>query len=171
MAPAFLIRRATLADLPIIVEFNCRLAEETEGKQLHRPDIEAGVAALLADERKGRYFVAVLNDCGLDDEVHPAERRVVGQLMHTCEWSDWRNGDIWWLQSVYVDADYRRHGVFRALIEHLRREAETDVRVVGLRLYVEEQNIRAQATYARLGLQQAGYVVMQQMLRRSDLSP
>jgi ribosomal protein S18 acetylase RimI-like enzyme len=87
--------------------------------------------------------------------------------MHTFEWSDWRNGDIWWLQSVYVSPEYRRRGVFRALFDHLRRKAEADPGVVGLRLYVEEQNSRAHATYERLGLKPGGYFVLEQMLRRS----
>jgi ribosomal protein S18 acetylase RimI-like enzyme len=89
--------------------------------------------------------------------------------MHTFEWSDWRNGDIWWLQSVYVHPDFRRQGVFRALFEHLRREAEADPGVVGLRLYVEEQNAHAHATYKTLGLKPGGYFVMERMVRRSNL--
>ena len=91
--------------------------------------------------------------------------QVVGQLMHTREWSDWRNGDIWWLQSVYVHEDFRRTGVFRALVEHLRAEAQASPDVVGLRLYVEEHNDRADATYERLGLPAAGYVVREQIWR------
>lgn len=156
------IRPAVPDDWPTIVEFNCRLAEESEGKRLDRADVEPGVRALLADPRKGRYFVA---------EAKETEApRVVGQLMHTFEWSDWRNGDIWWLQSVYVHPEFRRRGVFTALFEHLRSEAEADPGVVGLRLYVEEQNARAHATYEKLGLTPGGYFVMEKMIRRSDLA-
>ncbi len=148
------IRPAAPHDWQTIVEFNCRLAEESEGKQLDRAHVEPGVKALLADPHKGRYLLA------------EAEGQVVGQLMHTREWSDWRNGDIWWLQSVYVHPDYRRVGVFRALFERLRSEAEADPMVVGLRLYVEEQNTRAHETYRNLGLVPGGYFVMEKFHRR-----
>ena len=148
------IRLANRDDWPTIVEFNCLLAEESEGKQLDRQHVEPGVQAILDDSRKGRYFVASV------------EGRIVGQLMHTYEWSDWRNGDIWWLQSVYVLPDFRRQGVFQALFERLRSEAEADPAVVGLRLYVEEQNTRAHETYRKLGLDNGGYFVMQKFHRR-----
>lgn len=176
------VRSARPADRATIVDFNCRLAEESEGKQLRRADVEAGVSALLGDPRKGRYFIATVppQDAATESQrsaavqsspAETANERIVGQLMHTFEWSDWRNGDIWWLQSVYVHPDFRRMGVFRALFDHLRQAAAADPGVVGLRLYVEEQNAQAHATYARLGLKPGGYFVMEQMLRRSDLSP
>jgi GNAT superfamily N-acetyltransferase len=149
------IRHAVLEDWSIIVEFNCRLADESEGKKLDRAHVEPGVRALLADPRKGRYLVA------------SSAGRVVGQLMHTYEWSDWRNGDIWWLQSVYVHPDFRRQGVFRALFERLRSEAEADPGVVGLRLYVEDHNTRAHETYRSFDLLPGGYFVMERMHRRS----
>ena len=149
------IRRAVPDDWAIIVEFNCRLAEESEGKKLDRAHVEPGVRALLADARKGRYLVAL------------SSGRVVGQLMHTYEWSDWRNGDIWWLQSVYVHPEFRRQGVFRELFNQLKSQAEADPGVVGLRLYVEEQNRRAHETYQVLGLLPGGYFVMERMHRRS----
>lgn len=148
------IRPASIDDWPIIVDFNCRLAAETEGKELDRAHVEPGVKAVLNDPRKGRYFVACIDG------------RVVGQLLHTFEWSDWRNGDIWWLQSVYVHPDFRRAGVFRALFDYLCQEAAADPGVVGLRLYVEAHNSRAQQTYQKLDLANAGYVVMEQMLRK-----
>jgi len=148
------IRLANSADWPTIVEFNCLLASESEGKQLERRHVEPGVKALLADPRKGRYFLAL------------SEGRIIGQLMHTYEWSDWRNGDIWWLQSVYIHPDFRRQGVFRALFDRLRGEAEADPAVVGLRLYVEEQNTRAHETYRNLGLSEGGYFVMEKFHRR-----
>ena len=149
------VRAAVPEDWPIIVEFNCRLAEESEGKKLDRAHIEPGVRALLDDPRKGRYLLAI------------SQGRVVGQLMHTHEWSDWRNGDIWWLQSVYVHPEFRRQGVCRALFEKLRSEAEADPGVVGLRLYVEEHNTRAHATYRSFDLLPGGYFVMERMHRRS----
>jgi len=149
------IRPAAPEDWQTIVDFNCRLADESEGKKLDRAHVEPGVRALLADPRKGRYLVASVDG------------RIVGQLMHTYEWSDWRNGDIWWLQSVYVEPEFRRGGVFRALFNRLRQDAEADPDVVGLRLYVEEHNHHAHKTYLNLGLAQAGYVVMEKMHRRS----
>ncbi|MSR60689.1 MAG: N-acetyltransferase [Planctomycetaceae bacterium] len=162
------IRLAEAPDWPTIVDFNCRLADESEGKRLDRQHVEPGVKALLADRRKGRYFVAVVDEGGVDEG---GANQIAGQLMHTFEWSDWRNGDIWWLQSVYVHPDFRRQGVFRLLYEHLRSQAESDPGVVGLRLYVEDQNRRAYETYATLGFKPGGYFVMENMIRRSDLTP
>ena len=143
------VRPATSDDCPTIVEFNCRLALETEDHELDPDAVRAGVQTLLADESKGRYFVA----CAAD--------RIVGQVMHTREWSDWRNGDIWWLQSVYVIPEFRGRGVFRTLFGHLRDQSESDPNVVGLRLYVENGNTHAQNTYQKLGMHAAGYLVMQ----------
>src|SRR5262245_16352764 len=151
------IRPANPNDWPIIVEFNCLLAEESEGKKLDRSHVEPGVRALLADARKGRYLLASV------------EGRVVGQLMHTFEWSDWRNGDIWWLQSVYIHPDYRSQGVFRRLFNHVAERARADANVVGLRLYVEDHNERAHAVYERLGLEPAGYRVMEAFWRRAPV--
>lgn len=145
------IRTATLDDLETIVDFNARLADESEGLRLDRRTLRDGVRALLSDAARGSYHVAC--DGG----------GVVGQMMHTREWSDWRNGDLWWIQSVYVRPDHRRRGVCRALYFHLRRLAAADPGVVGLRLYVERGNAAARAAYARLGMQGAGYVVMQDL--------
>ena len=147
MPPA--LRRATPADAAVIVEFNRRLAEESEGKALDRGVLAAGVAACLADPAKAVYFVA--EDGG----------RVVGQVMLTTEWSDWRNGWIWWIQSVYVVPEQRRRGVFRALFEHVCRQAREDPGVIGLRLYVEGENRAAQETYARLGMTRTNYHVLE----------
>jgi GNAT superfamily N-acetyltransferase len=149
------IRLAHPDDWQTIVDFNSRLAVESEGKELNRQHVEPGVKAVLADVRKGRYFIAEIDG------------RIVGQLMHTYEWSDWRNGDIWWLQSVYVVPEFRRKGVFRALFDRLQSEAEADPAVVGLRLYVEDNNAHAHETYHNLGLTPGGYSVMQRMHRRS----
>ena len=146
------IRDATQDDAQTIAEFNCRLAAETEDKQLDPETVRKGVDALLMDARRGRYILA----CASDGQI-------VGQLMHTFEWSDWRNGDIWWLQSVYVHADFRRQGVFRKLHQHLEQLAESTPGVVGLRLYVENENDRAQETYHSLGFVEPGYRVMERM--------
>ena len=149
------IRFATRDDWPTIAEFNCLLAVESEGKQLDRRHVDPGVQAVLDDPRKGRYLVALVDG------------QIVGQLMHTYEWSDWRNGDIWWLQSVYLLPEFRRQGIFRALFDRLQNAAESDPAVVGLRLYVEEHNTHAHETYRKLGLNEGGYFVMEKFHRRS----
>jgi GNAT superfamily N-acetyltransferase len=143
------IRRAVPADADTIVDFNDRLAWESEGKRLDRERLAPGVARVLSDPSLGAYFVAV------DDG------RIIGQVMTTFEWSDWRNGMIWWIQSVYVEPDHRRQGVFQRLFAHLDTLARADTHVVGLRLYVESQNLSAQATYRKMGLRDAGYFVME----------
>jgi ribosomal protein S18 acetylase RimI-like enzyme len=144
-----LIRRAAPADVPTIVEFNRRLATETENKVLDPEVLTRGVRAALADPHKGPYFVA--EEGG----------EILGQLQITFEWSDWRDGWMWWIQGVYVRADARRHGVFRALYAHVYQEARSDPQVVALRLYVESENHRAQETYTRMGMARTGYLVFE----------
>lgn len=142
------VRDARPDDAPTLVDFNQRMAWETEHKRLDPPTLEAGVRRLLSDPSLGRYWVAV------DDDDSP-----LGQLMVTWEWSDWRNGAIWWIQSVYVREEARRRGVYRALHEHVVAQARRGG-AVGLRLYVEPNNQRAIATYARLGMRRT-YDVME----------
>lgn len=148
---ALVVRAATVDDVPTIVEFNIRLAAETEGLALNRETLQQGVAGVLSDQARGSYYVACQGET------------VVGQIMHTREWSDWRNGDIWWIQSVYVDQAYRRRGVFRALYSFVRARAYAAPGVVGLRLYVEEDNETARETYHELGMDQASYLMMQEL--------
>jgi GNAT superfamily N-acetyltransferase len=143
------IRKALLADLPIIVEYNRLLALETENKHLDLKLLAPGVTAVLADPQRGTYWMA-LN-----------EGRIVGQLMITLEWSDWRNGWFWWIQSVYVHADARRQGVFRSLFAHVEAEAQRAGDVVGIRLYVEQHNTAAQKTYADLLMHETGYSILE----------
>jgi ribosomal protein S18 acetylase RimI-like enzyme len=143
------VRQAGLVDAGVVVEFNRLLAEETEGKRLDPNQLKPGVAAVLADPVKGLYFLA--EDGG----------RVVGQIGLTFEFSDWRNGWFWWIQSVFVRAEARRQGVFRALYEHVQKMAQDDPSVVGLRLYVEESNRTAQETYFKLGMTRTGYFVLE----------
>ncbi|MFO0960303.1 MAG: GNAT family N-acetyltransferase [Isosphaeraceae bacterium] len=146
-----LIREATPDDLEIVADFNARLAIETEGKRLDPGVLREGVAIALADPDRLRYWLA---DAG---------GRVVGQAAVTREWSDWRNGWIWWFQSVYVDAEHRGRGVFRALYGHIRAIALEDPGVLGLRLYVEGKNEQAQATYKGLGMIPGGYEVYEEL--------
>ena len=146
----FHIRPARPGDLETVVDFNQRLALETEDKQLDRETLTAGVAALLENPEKGRYFIA---------ESETAE--AAGQLMITYEWSDWRNGLFWWLQSVYVRPEFRKQGVFSALFDHVAALARMEPEVCGIRLYVENENAPAQATYGARGFERANYEVME----------
>ncbi len=143
------VRTAEASDIPFLVDGNIAMALEAEHKHLDPPTVGRGVRAVFESPAHGRYFVAEIDG------------KVVGQAMYTCEWSDWRAGDFWWFQSVYVMPGARRIGVFRALYGHIEALAKTDPAVCGLRLYVERDNERAQQTYRRCGMQDAGYVVME----------
>ena len=144
------IRTAEPRDVPTIVEFNARMAEETEHLTLQRARLLPGVETVVADPARGIYFVAV------------ADGAVVGQLMITYEWSDWRNGTFWWIQSVYVRQDFRKRGVFRSLYRHVHDLARSREGVCGLRLYVEQENRRAQDTYRSLGMRETPYRMMEE---------
>lgn len=148
---SFSIRRAQIQDAPFIVDANCRMALETERLTLDRATVQMGVRAILEDPAKGLYFVATLDE------------RPIGQLMITYEWSDWRNSNIWWVQSVYVLSEYRRKGAFTALYRHVEALAHQSGSA-GLRLYVEENNRIAQQTYEQLGMHLCPYRVMGQVL-------
>src|SRR5947207_8219733 len=148
--PAVHIRSAKRDDASIIADFNIRMAEETEGVVLKEGVIGPGVRAIFDDPSRGQYFVAEVG------------KQVVGCLMITHEWSDWRNGDIWWIQSVYVRSDFRRRGVFSSLYRHAEKAARA-AKAVGLRLYMEEENSAAQATYEKLGMKLTHYCVLEQM--------
>lgn len=139
------IRPAELSDAPIIAEFNCRLAMESEGRELDPALALKGVGGLLEFPERGVYFVL------------EREGRVIGQTLITYEWSDWRNGNLWWIQSVYVAEDFRRQGVFRALYQHVKEAAEARSDVCGLRLYVEVENKNARQAYERLGMKRTPY--------------
>jgi ribosomal protein S18 acetylase RimI-like enzyme len=145
------IRQATPADAPPLVEFNCAMALETEGKELLPEVIGAGVRALLANPAAGFYVVA------------ESDGRVVGALLITKEWSDWRNGTFWWIQSVYVRPELRRQGVYKTLYRHVQEMAAKDPGVCGFRLYVERENARAQSTYASLGMKETHYRVFEEL--------
>lgn len=146
---AIVIRQANPADAAVVAEFNSHLALESEGKELDRALLDRGVRAALADPAKGRYFLA------------ERDAQIVGQLGITYEWSDWRNGWFWWIQSVYVVAAARRQGVFRALFRHVEETARADPMVIGIRLYVDRDNRPAHDTYEGLGLVWTTYHVME----------
>ena len=143
------IRTAIPADVPFLVECNAAMALETEHKTLDRETLTRGTQAVFDDPLRGFYLVA---ECA---------GQAAGCLLVTYEWSDWRNGNWWWFQSVYVARAHRRQGVFRALYAEVERRAR-EAGAVGLRLYVERDNARAQQTYASLGMEEEAY----RMLRR-----
>ena len=145
------VRSARVNDTATIALFNIQLARETEELRLDPVTVEHGVHAVFEDDRRGRYFVAEFNG------------QVVGCLMITHEWSDWRNGDMWWIQSVYVAADHRRRGVFRMLYAHVEKSAR-DAGAVAMRLYVDHDNARARATYLSLGMELQHYQIFHKAL-------
>ena len=143
------IRDARPADLDVIVRFNRAMAEESEGRMLDPGVLAAGVAAVLADAGKGRYFLA------------ESDGAVIAQTMITYEWSDWRNGDFWWIQSVYVTAAHRGRGVFSQIYRHVHALARSAPAVAGLRLYVDRENRHAADVYRALGMQDAHYEMLE----------
>jgi len=155
-AHAIRVRTAHPADAAMLADWNAAMALETEDKQLDRDTVHAGVVAGIADPAKARYFVAMedANVAGAETVGIP-----VGTLMLTTEWSDWRNGQWWWIQSVYVPPEHRRKGVFSALYRHVEGLAREAPGVIGLRLFVERGNANAQRTYEALGMQDEGYKV------------
>jgi len=155
MNDAITIRPAGPEDAGTLVEFNAAMALETEGLELDRARLTRGVAALLADAERGRYVI--LEKAG----------RAVAALMLTREWSDWRNGFFWWIQSVYVRPEARRRGHYRRLYEHVHALASQEPGVCGLRLYVERENHPARATYEKLGMHETAYRLYEIVLRRS----
>ncbi|MEO8672805.1 MAG: GNAT family N-acetyltransferase [Tahibacter sp.] len=140
-----LIRAATRSDIGFLVASNQAMARETEDKHLDAETLQAGIGAVFDAPQRGFYWIA------------ERDGAAVGCLLITYEWSDWRNGDWWWIQSVYVTPEARRHGVFRALYEQIERDARAAPGVIGLRLYVEHENERAQRTYQALGMHAEHY--------------
>jgi ribosomal protein S18 acetylase RimI-like enzyme len=147
------IRMAQERDWRILAQFNADMALETEGKRLAPEVVAAGVRALLADRQRGFYVIA---------ELH---QQLAGALMVTTEWSDWRNGEFWWIQSVYVQSRFRRRGIYRRLYEFVKAKAMQQGNVCGFRLYVERDNHVAQATYRRLGMEETVYRMFEEMNR------
>lgn len=149
--PELVIRKAQPRDADAIAAFNSAMALETEGRALLGERIGAGVRRLLADASLGFYAVA----------EHEGE--VVGCLMVTNEWSDWRDGLFWWIQSVYVAPPWRRRGVYRRLYQFVRELAAADPGICGFRLYVEKENAAAQRTYEALGMTRTDYLVYEEL--------
>lgn len=143
-------------DAKILAQHNCAMAMETEGKVLNFDIVNSGVLGLMARSEYGFYLVA---------EMETADSRdVAATLMVTYEWSDWRNGLFWWIQSVYVKSDYRRQGIYRTMYDHLREmSAQAEIPVCGFRLYAETENVVAQATYKDCGMDQCEYLMFEQL--------
>ncbi|MCU0913855.1 MAG: GNAT family N-acetyltransferase [Planctomycetes bacterium] len=153
------IRIAGPEDVDTIAELNIAMAWETERRQLHPATIRRGVRAVTEDADYGFYVVA--ENAGA----------VVGCLMITYEWSDWRSALFWWIQSLYVRPAFRHHGVFKQLHEFVRARALQDPRVCGLRLYVEQANHVAQNAYDRVGMRPTTYRMYEEALQCPDVPP
>ena len=145
MSDELLVRSAEDRDLETLAKFNIALAWETEQKRLELPVVTAGLQTLLKDSRHGFYTVAEVAG------------EVVGCIMITYEWSDWRCGSFWWIQSVYVKPEFRRQGIFGKLYEFLKEKASHEKNVCGFRLYVEHSNLAGQSTYAGVGMKETSY--------------
>ncbi len=153
------VRAAILADLDYLVEFNTAMALETEGRTLEQTRLRAGVKEVLKNSARGFYVVSEIQQ--------GTSSLVAGQLLITYEWSDWRNANFWWIQSVYVHQDCRQQGVFRELYRYVYDQAQASPEVCGIRLYVEQENVDAQAVYAKMGLEMTPY----RMLERDFVLP
>ena len=145
------IRIAKIEDADSLVEFNQAMALETEGKRLESSVLQSGVLAVFADEKKGFYVVAEENE------------KIVGGLMVTFEWSDWRNAWFWWIQSVYILPERRGQGIYRRLYEFVLSKANENNEVCGFRLYVEKENINARQVYEKLGMEESHYLMFEAM--------
>lgn len=141
------IRKALNKDIDVIAIYNYNLAYETENKILNMNILTKGVEAIIKDENKGIYHVCEING------------EVVGQIMYTFEWSDWRNGTFLWIQSVYVNKEFRGMGVFKALYKFIRDIADNDNNICGIRLYVEKENTIAKKTYKNIGMKECNYYI------------
>jgi GNAT superfamily N-acetyltransferase len=144
------IRKAITHDAEAIIDFQKKMAWETEKLKLVPETVEKGVNAVFADKALGQYWIA------------EEDGTTIASLLITYEWSDWRNSNVWWFQSVYVVPDYRRKGIFRSMYNHIKDEADKQ-NIAGLRLYVETNNTRAQRTYEALGMQNEHYTMFEWM--------
>jgi GNAT superfamily N-acetyltransferase len=146
------IRKAGKHDIDALIGFNEAMALETEGKKLFTQTLRKGVEAVFDDPQKGFYLIAEDNG------------RVIGGLMVTFEWSDWRNGWFWWIQSVYVDPEYRGKGIYSRLYDFVKKEAKAAGNVCGFRLYVEKENTHAQQVYRTVGMDETYYLMYEEKM-------
>ncbi len=145
------IRPGLLFDIDSIAEFQVKMAFETEKMELHLPTVKLGVSAVMDDPSKGKYWLAEVDG------------QVVGCLLTVPEWSDWRNGTVLWIHSVYVIPEYRKHGVFKSLYQHLTKLVNESSDLRGLRLYVDKTNLSAQKVYEKLGMSGEHYHLFEWM--------
>ncbi|MFV7760695.1 GNAT family N-acetyltransferase [Shewanella algae] len=145
-----LIRKGTPKDTEALVAFNQAMAQETEGLALDSDTLSRGVSTLLENPAKGFYLVAEI------------EGEIAGSLMVTFEWSDWRAADYYWIQSVYIKPEHRQKGIYRALYQKVKTLAEKQGGAASFRLYVEQENTRAQQTYQSLGMSQSHYLMYEE---------
>ena len=143
------VREAAKDDLNKIVEFQLSMANETEGIQLDKITVAKGVMAVINDNTKGQYYIAEINGT------------VVSSLLTTYEWSDWRNGTILWIQSVYVMPECRRIGVYRNMYSHIKNIVQKNNNLNGIRLYADKSNFAAHKTYLKLGMNQDHYLTFE----------
>ena len=149
MANPIHIRRARQDDTNTITAFNLAMAQETEDRRLDEATLRDGVRSLLGQPQYGFYMIA--------EQPGANQTQPIGQVMITYEWSDWRNGVFWWIQSVYVIPEQRGQGVYQAMHRHITDEAKNDPRICGIRLYVARENERAHAAYRSVGLLPSAY--------------
>jgi GNAT superfamily N-acetyltransferase len=152
MSDEIVVRIGQMRDAVALADFNVAMARETESKALSRARASAGVDTVMENPAHGFYVVA--EKAGI----------IAGSLMVTREWSDWRNGEFWWIQSVYVKPELRRQGIYRKLYEFVRAKALEKGNVCGFRLYVEQGNTVAQQTYRDLGMAETVYRMYEQEL-------
>jgi len=139
------IRIAKASDVPFIIHSQLQMAEETENLKLNNEVLSLGVRAVLADSQKGQYFIA---ECGGE---------LAGMLLTVPEWSDWRNGTVLWIHSVYIQTQFRKMGIYKKLYSHLKDLVEKSPHLRGLRLYVDKRNLNAQLVYRALGMDNQHY--------------
>jgi ribosomal protein S18 acetylase RimI-like enzyme len=152
MTSTIVVRSAREQDVPALAEFNIAMARETESKSLSPAKVQAGMRAVLRQPDHGFYLVAEWNG------------RTAGSLLVTREWSDWRNGVFWWIQSVYVPPEFRKRGIYRALYDAVKTRAKTHPGVCGFRLYVAKSNRAAMSVYSKLGMSETEYRIYEETL-------
>lgn len=146
-----IIRQALSQDIAELAEFNINMARETEGVELIPEVITTGVKGMIENPQRGYYLVVELDN------------GIQASLMVTTEWSDWRNGMFWWIQSVYVRPAYRRQGLYRELYARVKELAEQEPSVCGFRLYVDRDNTNAQKSYESLGMVETEYKLFEEL--------
>ncbi len=152
MTSTIVVRNAREQDISALADFNVAMARETENKLLSAAKVKAGMRAVIRDPDHGFYLVAELRG------------QVAGSLLVTREWSDWRNGVFWWIQSVYVPPELRKRGIYRALYDAVKARAKSNPEVCGFRLYVAKGNRAAMSVYSRLGMSETEYRIFEESL-------